>query len=262
MRGLALAVLLAASCASPRLMTWEEYRKIYHSTPYIVELSCPPAHLIYVGAQHTFDPDSPETRLIEHLWAQRDPEIAFNEGGNPPTLADRDEAIRRNGEGGLVRYLAGRDKVPVRSIDPKRSEQIRALRQRFSPEQIKMFFTLLQVKHHRTNPVEPFEELMARVFKNLAAAGLPDSPANLDEVDAAYRRHFGGSYRNVPDEWFDPGRSGTWMNAIATAGSRQRDEFMIEQLAGEMKKGKRVFAVVGASHVVVQEAVLRARVCR
>ena len=262
MRRLALVSILAASCASPRLMTWPEYRRIYHSTPYIIELSCAPAHLVYIGTQHTYDPQFPETALIEHMWRQLKPEIAFNEGGNPPTLADRDEAVRKAGEPGLVRHLAGRDKVLVRSIDPKRADEIRALRNWFTDEPLKMFFTLLQVKHHRTNPVEPFEQLMDRVFRILAAAGLPDSPTNLEELDTTYRRYFTGSYRDVPDHAFDPARPGSWLNEIATSGSRRRDEFMIEQLVAEMARGKRVFAVVGASHVVVQEPVIRARICR
>ncbi len=37
-----------------------------------------------------------------------------------------------------------------------------------------------------------------------------------------------------------------------------RDRHMISTIVGQVKAGKRVFAVVGFSHVVIQESVLRA----
>ena len=37
-----------------------------------------------------------------------------------------------------------------------------------------------------------------------------------------------------------------------------RDQHMVKLLIDEVKKGKRVFAVVGGSHVVMQESALKA----
>ena len=232
-------------------MTPKEYRSIDHAVPYIIDISCPPAHLVYVGTHHINDPQHVEARLIEHLWSQLDPEIAFNEGGNPPTLDDRDEAIRKHGEPGLVRFLAARYAVPVRSIDPRRSELLKGLRRRFTPEQIKTFWLLQQVHEHRRNPYEPLEVRMERVFRNLNPL-LPGPPHTLAELPIP----------EMKDSWFDPMETGHWTNDLALAGNDIRDHFMIEQLVAEVQKGKRVFAVVGASHVPVQERLLRSRTCR
>ncbi|MEA2562722.1 MAG: hypothetical protein QOH06_4226 [Acidobacteriota bacterium] len=41
------------------------------------------------------------------------------------------------------------------------------------------------------------------------------------------------------------------------AVSEYRDRFMVEKLTSHLKEGHRVFAVVGGTHVVMQEPTLR-----
>ena len=232
-------------------MTPEEYRATDHAVPYILDISCRPAHLVYAGTHHNNDPQHLEPGLIEQLWEQLKPEVAFNEGGDPPAYDDRDEAIRKNGEAGLVRYLAKRDGVPVRSIDPKRRQILEGLRGRFTDEQIKTAWLLGQAYEYRRNPHEPFEERMARAFRNFGVL-IPGPPNSIEELPLA----------EMKDSWFDPMEKGHWLNDLGLATNDIRDHFMIDQLVTEMKAGKRVFAVVGASHVPVQERLLRSRLCR
>ena len=258
----AAVLVMACSSAPPPIMTFEEYAGVWHVVPYVLDLQAGEGRLVYIGSHHTMDPASLDVALIEELWDQSEPEVSFNEGGNPPTYDEKGEAVRMAGEAGLVRYLAARDGVPVASLDPTKAEEVAALSDEFSAEQLKLFYVLLQVKHHRTNPVEPFDELMARVFSIYSATpGLAAEPGSLSELDAMYSRYFpdSGSYREVPASWFDPARSGNWLNAIARRSSDARDEHVVQLLVSEVLSGKRVFAVMGGSHVVMQEAALRGR---
>jgi hypothetical protein len=66
-----------------------------------------------------------------------------------------------------------------------------------------------------------------------------------------------GRGAQIPPAWFDPARTDTFLNRIARASSAYRNCHMIPLIVGAARGGKRVFVVVGGSHVVVQEPALR-----
>src|SRR5262245_16834836 len=126
---LVLTLLVASSLGEAqekdaRLMTYEEYSKSPHSSPYIVALQIGKGALFYFGATHTNDPKHPQIAQIEKLWRDFKPTIAFNEGGAPPVVKSVDEAVSRYGEPGLARFLAARDNVPVHSLEPDRADEV------------------------------------------------------------------------------------------------------------------------------------------
>lgn len=251
------------SCSHVRsapVMSWGEYEKVRHVVPYVLDIPVEGGgRLVYVGSDHTNDPDSLSVRTIESLWSQVRPELAFNEGGNPPTASSREEAIRY-GEAGLVRFLAAQAKVPVASLDPTKSQLAARLNPVFGPELVKLGFVLSQVRHHQNNPTEPFEERMARTFAVLnATPGVEGRPRNLEELTQVFCSRFPEteSFHHTPDSWFDPVKKVNVMNELSRRSSEERDRFMIELLVSRARQGKRVFAVVGASHVVMQERALR-----
>src|SRR5687768_4075821 len=61
------------------LMTFEEYAKVSHGYPYIVELKFGKGKLLYFGAQHTNDPTHAQTAQIEKLWKEIRPTVAYYE---------------------------------------------------------------------------------------------------------------------------------------------------------------------------------------
>jgi hypothetical protein len=67
-----------------------------------------------------------------------------------------------------------------------------------------------------------------------------------------------GGWRKATTRWFSPVGSLGWTNDVAAAVSRLRDKHMVSLLTREVLAGERVFAVVGFSHVVMQEPALRA----
>ena len=115
-------------------MSWEEYSQLSVTWPFIVHIKAPRGELLYFGARHTRDPANSQVSEIERLWREFRPDIAFNEGGDPPAEKSLVEAVTKYGEPGLVRFLAARDRVPVQSIDPTRAEEVAALVKRFAPE--------------------------------------------------------------------------------------------------------------------------------
>ena len=246
------------------ILTYEEVAKIPHSFPYVIKLRAGKGALLYFGAQHKNDPKHPQNEQIQKLWKSFRPSIAFNEGGDPPTLKVAEEAISRFGEAGLVRFLATRDNIPVRSLEPNREQEVATLLKSYTPEQLKVFYALRQIPAYRRGKnSETLDERVGFTLRWLSnVPGLEGTPHTLAELGESSARLMQDlkDWREVPDSWFDPGytRPPSYLNEVSRASSRLRDEYMVDLLINEVKQGKRVFAVVGGSHVVMQERALRA----
>src|SRR5690606_28423799 len=64
--------------------------------------------------------------------------------------------------------------------------------------------------------------------------------------------------RSVPSSWLDPGyvQRSNWLNQVSRATSVFRDAWAVKLLMSRVRRGNRVFAVMGASHVAIVEPVL------
>jgi len=254
----------AAGPAEAALLSWEEYAKLRPQWPYILEIQGPSGGaLLYFGAAHSSDPSDPQFAQIEQLWADFGPDIVFNEGGDPPAESDRDTAIRKYGEPGLLRHLAARDSLPIHSLDPTPAEQVAAISPEVGSRDLKMFYLMRAVSQHNMFERDrTVGEHLAGVLKYYGrVAGLDGSPVSEDEIQAALDEIIPGNrgYLSSDPAWFDPVRSDTRFNAISRSLNRHRDNFMVDLLVSEVLSGKRVFAVVGGTHVVMQEPLIRNR---
>jgi len=141
------------------ILSFEEYARKDHAVPYILKLSAGKARLVYFGAKHTYDPNDAEISHIEKLWSELKPDVAFFEGADPeapPAIVKSREDVSENGEPSFVLFLAGRDNVPVHSLEPTQHAEIELLLKTYSPEEVKMFYVLRQIpefkngKHQET----------------------------------------------------------------------------------------------------------------
>jgi hypothetical protein len=267
---LTVALTFALSCAvPPRLMTFAEYRKTRHDIPCILEGSLGQGHLFYYGAAHVFDAGHQQIEDILKRWSAFRPTLALNEGGTPPVFDTIAETVGRNGESALVRWLARRDGIPVETFEPARTQLAEAVRGRFTVEQQKVSLVLRQIllQQQRTKAEFRAQDLQLEVTRVLGilnrTPGLEEAPHTFDDFQRSVAQLLPqlNDWRVVPNEWFDPAAEPppTWVNELARAGSDFRDEFIMNTITGKMRRGHRVFAVIGASHVVMQEHVLRQR---
>lgn len=259
-----LAILATTGCVHSRpakIMTWKQYSRLSIKWPHILKVESAKGSLLYYGADHTRNPKDQQIAEIERLWQELHPDIAFNEGGDPPTEISIDSAVTKYGEPGLVRYLAARDKVPVSSLDPTRAEQSAFLLKKFAPEKVKLFFVLRVVAQHKQKSnAGLIEEELTRVFPIFAAtANLGVAPNSIAELESSYARYFPGqgNFKDAKLSWFDPLQSENFLNEMGRRLSEYRDQYMMKLITDSVKQGRRVFAVVGGSHVVMQERAIR-----
>ena len=258
------ALMLMTGCVrQPHILSWEEYSRRSHTWPYVARIETPKGRLLYYGAAHTKDVKDPQISEIERMWSEFRPDKAFNEGGDPPTEKTEQEAVNRWGEPGLIRFLAQRDNVTVQSLDPTRASEVADLTKKFSPEQVKFFFILRTVSEYGRvyqGSTKTLDEELERVFPIYETVpGLDGAPKSILELQSMYAQYFPnkGQFRDARASWFDPTESETFLNDISRRSSLYRDQYMVRLLTEEVRRGKRVFAVVGGSHVVRQELALR-----
>jgi hypothetical protein len=263
----AAAVDSVARC-SDKLIPYAEWDRVKNPIRRQDLVSPSQGRLYYFPAGHSADPADPQFREIERAWGQVRPTIAFYEGPNRPIAATRDETIRQAGESGFVRFLATRDGIPFVTLEPPPQDEAKFIMQKFSPEQVKLFYVLREAARLRERRKLPEAELRAAIAQLLERAsrieGIGSVVSTLDELDAAYRRHWKSPehWWQAPSDWFDPLQSsantgGIFTNEINRLSSEYRNRHMYEVLARAALEGKRVFAVVGGNHVPMQEPALR-----
>jgi hypothetical protein len=244
-----------------KLLTWQEYVEHPRTGPYILELDKERGSLFYYGAFHKVNPKDPQFEDIEQKWEQFRPTYAFCEGRIWPLEESRAQAIRSYGEQGLVTYLAARDGVPVKCIDPSISEQTQFLRNQYPPHQIKIYFILRQASINKMLRREEKNEDDARLLlsKMERFGGSRYFPATLVEFESMFSQIFSelDNWQNIPYSYFQSSEKGGFLAEIHQKLIHYRDQTMVKKVTKALKKGERVFAVVGRSHVFKQQAVLR-----
>jgi hypothetical protein len=257
---LAGVALAAAQRPEQSILSYKQYAAIEHKSPYVLEFKAGPGALLFYGAEHTGNPDDPQIADIQRRWAAFHPDVAYNEGGNPPTLRDIREAVQKYAEPGVLRFLAGRDEVPVATFEPSFDEEVSHVLKMYSPQQVKVFYALRQVAEARVAAGSaPLDDRISDWLSNyLPAHGLKNPPNSLAELAVACKSLFPemADWHKVSEDWFDPTQSIHYTNELANDSGMFRDQHIFRVLVDRARRGDRVFAVIGASHVVVQEPAL------
>lgn len=245
------------------LMTWPEYGRVEHGTPYILEIRPEPGALLLFGAWHMKgEPGHPQVEQIQELWRKFQPTLAFNEGWDPPVVQNAREAVDRYGEPGLLRYLADRDGVPIYDMEPPEEERYRYLLQRFTVEEIRLHKIAQNVSQNlRTLPDEEVDkQVLGQIRRHLDPQPLLDGPpGTISELDESFQRLMPnlGNWRRLETTDLNPRPATTFLGQISAYSGRLRDRHMLKVMIESVRRGERVFAVVGATHVVMQEPVFR-----
>lgn len=221
------------------------------------------AALRYVGARHSDDPSDPQYETIAAAWEESRPTRAFFEGPDRGIAPMVEETIERYGESGYVRFLAARDSVPVSTLEPSPFDEAAFLRERFSDEEIALFYLLREASRLRERKAMDGPEIAAVISELIARASevglLRGEVTSVEALERAYRRYWSepAEWWRAPEAWFDPLETsertgGIFTNEVNRASSAFRDRHMARSLVEAVRAGERVFAVVGRNHVPLQ----------
>lgn len=241
---------------SVALRSWPEHDSIYQAAkfPYVLKMERGPAKLLYVGAQHTSDATNPQLAEIERLWAEFKPTVALCEGRASMFKYASRPATGTLRESELVRILAQRSGVTLYTLEPEYDAEVSGLLRKFEPRLVATYLTLRVFTSEAKGHDGDRDALALHLLrKRTDAQGLRGSLSSVADLDAYWRDRFPG----VPD-WrtLSDTESVPLLVEVGNASREIRGAHMVRTLVDLAAGGERVFAVVGASHVIRQEPAL------
>ena len=247
---------------SRRILSFTDYAAIRHATPYVVDIARSGARLVVFGVRHSTDPAVPMFDQIEEAFVRLSPAFALHEGTPPAVEADREIAIRRHGEAGLVRHLAARAGIETASMDIPLPDEARRLRREISQREALVFLVVRQLaSFNRKTARMDFDAYFADFFA-LIAPPLELAAIDWPLIEREHVRVLGRPLtpHGVTAVETDPMREALPTQRIARLSNRWRDEHMLRRLLDTLSEHHRVFATVGASHAVMLEPAIRSAV--
>jgi hypothetical protein len=248
--------------ASGHILSFAEYAAIRHPTPYLVEVERDGSHLSLLGGLHSSDPADPMFGRIDAAFSRLSPMFALHEGTPPAVEPDREIAVRRHGEAGLVRHLAARAGIGTASMDIPLAEEAGLLRRKVGQGAALVFLVVRQLasfnrKTARMDYGAYFREFFDTIAPELHLAGIDWPLIEAEHVRLLGRPlvpvHVTGLETNPMCDDLPTQRIARWSN-------RRRDEYMLRRLLEALREHRRVFAIVGVTHAVMLEPALRAGV--
>ncbi len=250
----------SAADACRKILTFAEYSRIRHPAPYVVEIRAADTRLLLFGGLHSSQLADPMFALIEELFLDVSPVLALHEGTPPQVEPDRDIAIRRHGEAGLVRHLAARQGSSTASMDVPLPKEAGWLQRRVGGGDALVFMVVRQLASYNRKTLKMNFDAYFEEFFELIAPHLEVGRITWQLIESEHRRMLGVPLiaREVDGRMTDPTRVELPTQRIAAMSNRVRDEYMLHRLIESVSNYRRVFATVGVSHAVMLEPALRA----
>ncbi|MFQ5675240.1 MAG: hypothetical protein ACE5G1_05025 [bacterium] len=221
--------------------------------PYILGINTEDSGaLLYYGASHTRDPAHPQIADITSRWDEFKPTVALYEGRSRGYFYGAlIEPFAGLPEPALLHKLARHDDVPLYTLEPAYADEVAKLLQSFSARQTALYF-FLRVYASEAGGVADEALAVDLLGKRTDVDGLRGSLSTLADVDRLWQRDFPDQ-----DDWRVQQSEPGYLADISDSSRRIRGEHMARILIDLVKRGERVFAVVGSGHVIRQEWNLR-----
>ena len=245
---------------SRHILTFAQYAAIRHPTPYLVEVGRDGSRLVLVGGHHSSDPADPIFGTIDAAFSRLSPAFALHEGTPPAVEPDREIAIRRHGEAGLVRHLAARAAIGTASMDNPLAEEASLLRRRIGARNALVFLVVRQLASYNRKTLRMDSGAYFGEFFDTIAPALQLATIDWPLIHAEHARLLGRPLvaEQVTGLETNPMRNDLPTQRIARWSNRRRDEYMLHRLLAALREHQRVIATVGVTHAVMLEPALRA----
>jgi hypothetical protein len=185
--------------------------------------------------------------------------VVFIEGGLRKFDKNEETIIKRNGEGGLITWLANVAGIPTHSPEPNRVEEMEALLQKFSKEEIAYYYFARSVhSRHRLDPKPEFEAYINKYLEGWKKIW-KDFDFSIENMKRIHKDIFGDEFNENEDRfsYVNPTIEKSVINKVARACSTYRNVHVVSEILKFWQEGKNIFVVFGGSHAVMQEPALQ-----
>ncbi len=251
------------------LLPWDEHDRIYAraSEPLVLRLKAASGsggvgagELLYIGVRHTQDAAEPVLAEIERLWGEFRPTVALCEGRTRRFVWMPRAETGRFTESDLVFVMARRSGIDCLSLEPTGEAEAGALVESFPRDTVAAFLTLRGVFSESRGTSDDPDGLAMELLEKRAGMGeLRGAVTGIADLDRVWAREAGATGAEGGADWrtLSDFPKGTGFDAVANASREFRGVHMMRTLVELSRRGERVLAVVGKSHVIRQEGILR-----
>lgn len=254
--------------------SYDEMDKIYQQLhakgvvdrPYLVKVQNNKQTLTFFGCRHSNDIHDPQNVAIEKEWhkfIEHDnlQKVAFCEGGLRPLESDKEMAILKYSEPGLLSWLAHKSNIPIISPEPDETKEIRYLvSEGFSVPQImtyyfgRQMYQWLKRDHKNHADWESYAERYIHSYAELQP--LSAEKLGLKTVLLMYQEITGVPF-NKNDEKLLYSISDPTSNPVSAASGLFRDISLFNAIKAAWKANKDVFVLYGSGHAIVLEKAIK-----
>jgi hypothetical protein len=234
--------------------------------PYVVDLQKDKKHLVVIGTLHSRDTASQMFREIEKLFLNLNPEVAINEGGQVNKIyTDRNTAIVKNGETGLLKFLCDNHKISMLNGDMPDDKEFYELSSFYSRDESLLFFA----SERFILPFTYFDEKgnLDSLYKSDFIEGylescnikLTSKEKQFDYYKNLYKKYFNKEFNieSIVSDDFSPIRKTNHFCDVARKSKELRDKYLLKKIEEQLKQHDKVIVVFGGWHVLAIEPALK-----
>lgn len=234
--------------------------------PYTISAVIHGQNVEFNGMNHVNNPEDAslnrvEQRLNNFIQTSTNP-IVFVEGGMCDVAGlDRDSAIQKYSEPGLITKVALDAGVEVQSPEPPIEEEVSELLKLFSPNQIMQYYFSRQLFQWYRNKDQDSEMGSAQEYidnkmqRYATVPGLELAPKDYDTLAGIFAEKFGFRPEEMPENLARQKLhdESSPSNPVSAASGDIRDRYIFEQISNAAAEGRDVFIVYGSYHSFVFE---------
>ena len=253
------------------LMSFDDYNKVEHPTPYQYTIEKGNQVLYYFGAHHTNDPKHKQYEMIREFWekfldkTQGKNSIVFVEGGERQVYSSELEAIANGGEPNFITYLASKENIPTFSPEPPERMRFEELNKKFTKEEIAYYgFARMSLQWNRYLDKKPdFKEYLTNSLNcDKENSGWVDFDFSIERMIELQKKMFNREFKEDDKQFYydviNPTTTFSRINELSRfEDSGFRDLYILRQIEKYWNEGKNLFIVYGCSHAVMHEPAVR-----
>ena len=268
---------IIAGCNSSQPVRTEDYKFISYleikvdsmgklpEIPYVVDLHKGNKHLIVIGTLHSRDTNNLMFAEIEKIFKTFKPEVAINEGGQvKKTYTDRNSAIVKNGELGLLKFLCDKQGIKMINGDMPDEKEFYQLSEIYSKDEALLFFASERFVLPYTywgengNLDSLYKSDFIEGYLEPCGIKLKPEEKQFSYYKGLYKKYFNKEFNidSICSDDFSPIRKTNYFCEVARKSKELRDRYLLQKIEEQLIHHDKVLVVYGGWHVLAIEPAL------
>jgi len=235
------------------------------TNPYIIQKRHGRKSLTVIGTQHTRDTLSTVFTAIEKAFEEMQPGVVINEAGKlTHTYGSRNEAILKDGELGLEKFLADKAGIQTSNGDEPDKLEFDELSKIFSKDEALFYFASERFifpyvfGQYSGTLEDEYDNNFIKGYLEKEGIELTAEEKTLGYYKTLYRRYFHQEFslEKINQLDFTPFGTRNRFNSVTRKSKELRDVYLCKQIEAQLKLHDRVLVVFGGWHVLSVEPAL------